>query len=63
MAGLDMEMYGVYKAVELSSKNPIGAKTVADLADNAKADKYHEYGSILSARFVVDAMVVLSTRP
>jgi adenosylhomocysteine nucleosidase len=58
MAGLDMEMYGVYKAAELSSGNPLffGAKTVVDLADSAKGDTYHEYGSILSARFVLDAI-------
>jgi adenosylhomocysteine nucleosidase len=61
IVGLDMEMYGVYKAAELSSNKPIffGAKTVVDLADNAKGDKYHEYGSILSARFTIDAIKTL----
>src|ERR1019366_4083501 len=56
MAGLDMEMYGIYKAAELSATKPMffGAKAVVDLADNSKGDKYHEYGAILSARFVVD---------
>ena len=38
-AALDMEMYGVYKAAELSSGNPLfGAKTVVDLADSAKGE-------------------------
>ncbi|WAJ27849.1 phosphorylase family protein [Antarcticirhabdus aurantiaca] len=58
LAGLDMEMYGVYRACEISSPAPefFGAKTVVDLADEAKGDKYHVYGSVLSARFVVRAL-------
>jgi nucleoside phosphorylase/CheY-like chemotaxis protein len=65
MAALDMEMYGVYKAAELSSGNPLffGAKTVVDLADSAKGDTYHEYGSILSARFVLDAISMVCEGP
>jgi adenosylhomocysteine nucleosidase len=62
MAGLDMEMYGVYTAAELSASQitVFGAKTVVDLADNAKGDKFHEYGSVLSARFVLDAIAMLA---
>ncbi len=58
LGGLDMEMYGLYRARELSMSKPIcfGAKTVVDLADSAKADDVHEYGSVLSARFVVGAI-------
>jgi nucleoside phosphorylase/CheY-like chemotaxis protein len=61
IAAIDMEMYGVYKAAQLSAINPIvfGAKTVVDLADSTKGDQYHEYGAILSARFVLDAIVDL----
>ena len=32
------------------------AKTVVDLADPNKDDKYHEYGCAISARFVVKAL-------
>lgn len=58
VAGLDMEMYGVYQACELSSSKPLffGAKTVVDLANSNKGDEYHEAGSVLSARFVSDAI-------
>jgi adenosylhomocysteine nucleosidase len=61
IAGLDMEMYGLYKAAELSISKPVffGAKVVVDLADSAKGDKYHEYGSILSARFALAAIETL----
>ena len=62
IAAIDMEMYGVLKASRLSAVNPIafGAKTIVDLADSAKGDRYHEYGSILSARFVLDAIVEIA---
>jgi adenosylhomocysteine nucleosidase len=61
MAGLDMELYGVYKAADLSALDPVffGAKTVVDVGDAHKGDTYHEYGSVLSARFVVEATAVL----
>ena len=54
MAGLEMEMYGVYKAAELSTVSPLffGAKTVVDIADNKKGDALHVYGSVVSARSV-----------
>jgi len=55
MAGLEMEMYGVYKAAELSTSLPLyfGAKTVVDAGDSDKGDTLHVYGSIVSARFIV----------
>ncbi|NUL18068.1 hypothetical protein HUN27_14560 [Agrobacterium tumefaciens] len=58
LAGLDMEMFGMYRARELSASKPIcfGAKTVVDLADSSKGDEVHQYGAVLSARFVVDAI-------
>jgi adenosylhomocysteine nucleosidase len=58
MAGIEMEMYGIYRAAQASTSRPIffGAKTVVDLADDAKGDQYHEYGCILSAKFVVLAL-------
>jgi adenosylhomocysteine nucleosidase len=58
LGGLDMEMYGLYRARELSISKPIcfGAKTVVDLADSAKGDAFHTYGAVLSARFIVDAI-------
>ena len=64
IAALDMEMYGVYKAAQLSAANPLvfGAKTVVDEADSAKDDRYHEYGAILAARITVGAIVELHER-
>jgi adenosylhomocysteine nucleosidase len=61
LVALDMEIYGLYRAVELSTKKPIffAAKTVVDLADDSKGDDFHLYGSVLSARFVVDAIRML----
>ena len=58
LAAIDMEMYGVYKAAELSKQNVVcfGAKTVVDLADEAKGDTFHQYGCILSAKFVSTAV-------
>ena len=64
MAALDMEMYGVYKAADLSARTVefFGAKVVVDLADNAKGDTYHRYGSVLSARFVAKSIEALLTK-
>ncbi|MBU1334414.1 MAG: hypothetical protein KJ944_21345 [Alphaproteobacteria bacterium] len=61
MAALDMEMYGVYKAAELGNPRPLffGAKTVVDVGDQRKSDTYQEYGSIVSARFVVKSIARL----
>ena len=35
------------------------AKSVVDMADEDKDDRYHEYGCILAARFVVEALTEL----
>ncbi len=61
MAGLDMEMFGLYKAADLAGHDMIvfGAKTVVDLADSSKGDQFHRYGAVLSARFVCDAIPYL----
>lgn len=63
LGGLDMEMFGLYRARELSMSKPIcfGAKTVVDLADSAKGDSVHTYGAVLSARFTIDAIKALLT--
>jgi nucleoside phosphorylase len=63
-AAIDMEMYGVYRSARISARKPVffGAKTVVDLADEAKGDKYHGYGSALSARFIVKAIEHLHTK-
>ena len=50
-----MEMYSIFRAAsQFYDTRAIffGAKTVVDLADANKSDKYHEYGCIVSARFV-----------
>ncbi|KAA6489931.1 response regulator [Agrobacterium sp. ICMP 7243] len=61
VAGLDMEMYGLYRASDLSTVKPIcfGAKTVVDLADSAKGDTFHIYGCVISARFIVEALLAV----
>lgn len=61
VAGVDMEVASVLFAGQ-DFFNGTGvyfaAKTVVDLANEAKDDRYHEYGCAISARFVVR---VLST--
>lgn len=54
VAGLDMEIYALYRAAELSTPNPeyFAAKVVVDLGSQGKADHLHAYGSYISARFV-----------
>ncbi|MBX5157690.1 hypothetical protein HJB89_11210 [Rhizobium sp. NZLR8] len=63
LAGLNMEIFGMYRARELSALKPrcLGAKTVVDLADS-KGDEVHQYGAVVSARFVVDAIRELLAR-
>lgn len=57
-AGIDMELFGFHRAVEASGReiHVFSAKTVVDLADEAKGDELHEYGSFLSARFTLAAL-------
>ncbi len=62
VAGIDMEVASVlFAANEFfnGSGIVIAAKTVVDLANPAKDDRYHEYGCALSARFVVNALTEL----
>jgi adenosylhomocysteine nucleosidase len=61
MAALDMETYGVYRAAALSASTPLffGAKMVVDNGDGDKGDRYHEYGCVVSARFVVQGLKAL----
>ncbi|WEK51823.1 MAG: response regulator [Candidatus Kaistia colombiensis] len=55
VAGIDMEIYGFHRAVELSAQNPqsFSAKVVVDKADQSKGDELHEYGCYVSAKFVM----------
>lgn len=61
MVALDMEMYGVYRAAFASAHSPIyfGAKTVVDLADGNKNDRFHDFGCAASARLVVELIPLL----
>lgn len=62
VGALDMEVAAVYNAAhDFFNGGGIffAAKTVVDLADEAKDDRYHEYGCALSARFAVRALAVL----
>jgi nucleoside phosphorylase len=58
IGGLDMEVYGLYRAAALhaDSVNCFAAKTVVDLANEAKGDDLHQDGAIFSARFVAQAI-------
>jgi adenosylhomocysteine nucleosidase len=59
VAAIDMEMFGVYAAAASFYEEAarfIGAKVVVDLADTKKGDLYHEYGSVVSARFLTAAI-------
>lgn len=59
VAAIDMEVASVFFAAHDffdGSGVYFAAKTVVDLADPDKDDRYHEYGSALSARFVTNAL-------
>lgn len=58
VSALDMEVFALYKAAELSCKRPvcIAVKTVVDLCDAEKGDNLHSYGSYISAKFVIKAI-------
>lgn len=61
VSGVDMEVYGVYRAAALY-KQPVicfAAKTVVDHADERKDAKLQQAGAVLSARFVVKAIAQL----
>lgn len=58
-AAVDMEVASVYAAThDFFNGGGIyfAAKTVVDLANPHKDDRYHEYGCALSARFVINAL-------
>ena len=57
-AGLDMEIFAIQRAAELSVNKPscICAKTVVNLCDSDKSDALHKYGCYISARFVILAI-------
>ena len=57
-AGIDMEMFGVLRAVEFvdDSVPCFGAKVVVDFADKKKGDAFHPLGCSVSARFAVRAL-------
>lgn len=58
VAAIDMEVFGVYRAAALHGKGVkcFAAKTVVDLAGEAKDDLLHKSGALLAARFVVRAV-------
>jgi nucleoside phosphorylase len=59
VAVLDMEAYGVYKAVYEAGhyvEHFFAAKVVVDFADADKSDDVHGYGAAVSAAFCVDAV-------
>ncbi|WP_156028738.1 hypothetical protein [Sphingobium chlorophenolicum] len=58
VSGLDMEIYAVHRAVQISACRPelICAKTVVDLAGGDKNDQLQPYGCAISAKFVVEAL-------
>lgn len=58
VGGLDMEIYGLYRAATLHSEKVIcfAAKTTVDLATETKGNDLHNAGVIFSARFVSKAV-------
>lgn len=58
VSALDMEVFAIQRASELSTSKPdcICAKTVVDLCDQNKGDDLHDYGSYISARFMLLAL-------
>lgn len=58
VTALDMEVFSIHRAAELSPHKPpcICAKTIVDLCDSKKDDKIHQYGSYISAKFMVKAI-------
>lgn len=59
IGALDMEVAAVFTAAHDYFNGGgiyFAAKTVVDLADKGKDDRYHEYGSVLSARFTCEAL-------
>ena len=61
VAGLDMEVFGFHRAVELSGLpiHAFSAKVVVDKANESKGDELHEYGCLISAAFVLNVLPAL----
>lgn len=61
VAGIDMEVYGFHRAVEICARSihAFSAKVVVDKANETKEDELHEYGCFVSAAFTVDAVRLL----
>lgn len=58
LAGFDMEVFAVFEAARLALSKPafFAAKAVVDDGDRNKGDRFHRIGSLLSARFVTEAI-------
>lgn len=58
VSALDMEVFAIHHAANLSPFKPscICAKTVVDLCNSDKADELHQYGSYISAKFLLKAI-------
>lgn len=61
VAGIDMEVYGFHRAVELCAQSihAFSAKVVVDKANEAKGDELQDYGSFVSAAFTMEAVRLL----
>lgn len=58
LAGFDMEIFAVYEAARLAAGKPtfFAAKTVVDDGGKNKGDRFHRVGSLVSAKFVTEAI-------
>lgn len=58
LAGFDMEVFAIYEAARLAAGKPsfFAVKSVVDDGDKNKGDRFHRVGSLLSARFVTEAI-------
>lgn len=58
LAGFDMEIFAVYEAARLAAGKPtfFAAKSVVDDGDKNKGDRFHRVGSLVSAKFVTEAI-------
>lgn len=63
VAGLEMEVYGLYKAAGNSSCNVVAIKAVQDFGDKDKDDKYRKYGCEVSAAWVLEFLRYIKPKP
>lgn len=64
LAAIDMETFGIYFACHESEwfvDHFFSLKCVVDHADSSKGDELHQYGSVVSARATIQALVALLT--